>query len=111
MINEKKIEREKKNYLAKENRNIRFVVSNNILDIFYDITVSFKVMVLKNSDDSDSFPRELTDMKHGNQWHTGEVRKATFLLQEVMYVVSSSVCFLKTLFVSGTCCTLDFNHM
>lgn len=35
MINEKKIEK-KKNYLAKENRNIRFVVSNNILDVFYD---------------------------------------------------------------------------
>lgn len=78
---------------------------------FMIITVSFKVMILKNSDDSDSFSRELTDIKHGKQWHTGEVREATFLLQEVMYVVSSSVCFLKTLFVSGTCYTLDFNHM
>lgn len=74
------------------------------------IMESFKMMILKNSHDCDSFSRELTDIKQ-EQWHAGEVREATFLLQEVLYVVSSSVYFLKILFTSGTCFTLDFNHM
>lgn len=47
------------------------------------IMESFKMMILKNSHDCDSFSRELTDIKQ-EQWHAGEVREATFLLQEVL---------------------------